>query len=100
MYSIQNYKICVNQSEHNYISNKWYIKYQQYLLFFFQLRTTAFKAYRAILVRHSNFRHQAPPCVSPRESTQRWKVDLWTRNVWEFCLNSDLHVTLKIFYIP
>ena len=28
VYPIQNHKICINQLEHNYISNKWYIKYQ------------------------------------------------------------------------
>jgi len=39
------------------------------------------KAYCAILVRRSNFRHQASPRVSPRESTQRRKVELWARNV-------------------
>jgi hypothetical protein len=31
--------------------------------------------------------------MSPRESTQRRKVELWVRNVREFCLNADLHVT-------
>jgi hypothetical protein len=55
------------------------------LLLFFNLRTAAFKAYCVIWVRHSNFRHQA----SPRESTQRWKAELWARNVREFCLNAD-----------
>jgi hypothetical protein len=39
------------------------------------------KAYCAILVRRSNFRHQASPRESPRESTQRRKVELWARNV-------------------
>jgi len=33
------------------------------------------KAYCAILVRRSNFRHQASPRMSPRESTQRRKVN-------------------------
>jgi hypothetical protein len=37
------------------------------------------KAYCAILVRRSNFRYQASPRVSPRESTQRRKVELWAR---------------------
>jgi hypothetical protein len=60
---------------------------------FFQLRTSAFKAYCAIWVRRFNFRHQASPRVSPRESTQRLKVELWARNVRKFCLNADLHVT-------
>jgi len=46
-----------------------------------QLRTASFKAYCAIWVRHSNFRQQASPCVSPRESTQRQKVELWARNL-------------------
>ena len=41
------------------------------ILYYFQLCTAAFKAYCAILVRRSNFRHQASPRVSPRESTQR-----------------------------
>ena len=31
--------------------------------------------------------------VSPRESTQRRKVELWAKNVREFCLNVDFHVT-------
>jgi len=47
----------------------------------FQLRTAAFKAYSAILVRRSNFRHQASPRVSPRKNTQRRKMELWARNV-------------------
>jgi hypothetical protein len=49
---------------------------------YFQLHTAAFKSYCAIWVRCSNFCHQASPCVSPRESTQRQKVELWARNVW------------------
>jgi len=49
---------------------------------YFQLCTTAFKGFCAIWVRRSNFRHQVSPCVSPHESTQRRKVELWTRNVW------------------
>jgi len=48
---------------------------------YFQLRTAAFKAYYAIWVRRSNFRHQASPRVLPREGTQRRKVELWARNV-------------------
>jgi hypothetical protein len=43
--------------------------------YYFQLRTAAFKAYCAILVRRSNFRHQASPCVSPCYSTQQQKVN-------------------------
>jgi hypothetical protein len=62
---------------------------------YFQLRTAAFKVYCAIWVRRSNFRHQASPHVSPRESTQRRKVELWARNVQKFCLNADLHVTFR-----
>jgi hypothetical protein len=45
------------------------------------IAAVAFKAYCAIWVRRSNFRHQASPRVSPRESTQRPKVKLWARNV-------------------
>ena len=37
----------------------------------FNLRTAAFKAYCAIWVRRSNFRYQASPRVSPRESSRR-----------------------------
>jgi len=59
----------------------------------FNLRTATFKAYCATGLRHSNFRHQASPRVSPRKSTQRRKVELWARIVREFCLNVDLHVT-------
>jgi len=60
-----------------------------FIIIIFNLRTAAFKCYCAILVRRSNFRHQASPHVSPRESTQRRKVELWARNVREFCLNAD-----------
>ena len=62
----------------------------------FNLRTAAFKAYCAICVRRSNFRHQASPRVSPRESTQRRKLEVWPRNVRQFCLNADLHVTFRV----
>jgi len=64
-----------------------------YIIIIFNLRTAAFMAYCAIWVRRSNFRHQASTRVSPRESIQRRKVELWARNVREFCLNADLHVT-------
>ena len=63
--------------------------------FYFQLRTAAFKAYCAIWFRRSNFRHQASPRVSPSESTQRRKVELWARNIRKFCLNAELHVTFR-----
>jgi hypothetical protein len=66
-----------------------------YLFIILNLRIAAFKAYCAIWVRRSNFCHQASPCVSPCESTQRRKVKLWTRNVGEFCLNADIHVRFK-----
>ena len=65
------------------------------LIIIFNLRTAAFKAYCAIWVRRSNFRHQASPRVLPRESTQRRKVELWARNVRKLCLNADLHVTFR-----
>jgi hypothetical protein len=55
------------------------ISYQDIVIF--QLRTAAFKTYCAILVRPSNYRHQTFSRVSPRESTQRRKVELWARNV-------------------
>ena len=51
------------------------------LLLLFSTTHAAFKAYCAIWVRCSNFRHQASPRVSPCESTQRRKVELWARNV-------------------
>jgi hypothetical protein len=56
------------------------------------------KAYCAIWVRRSNFRHQASPRVSPRKSTQRRKVKLWARNIREFFLNVDLRVTFRDFF--
>jgi hypothetical protein len=65
------------------------------IIIIFNLRTAAFKAYCAIWVRRSNFHHQASPSMSPRESTQRRKVELWARNVREFCLNVDFHVTFR-----
>jgi hypothetical protein len=33
--------------------------------------------------------------ASPRESTQRRKVELWVRIVREFCLNADFHVIYR-----
>jgi hypothetical protein len=68
----------------------------QTYLFIFNYALQSFKSYCAIWVRRSNFRHQASPRMSPRESTQRRKVDLWARNVREFCLNADLHVTFTL----
>ena len=64
-------------------------------MFIFNYALQPFKAYCAIWVGHSNFRHQASPRTSPRESTQRWKVELWARNVREFCLNAEFHVTCR-----
>jgi len=64
-------------------------------MFIFNYALQPFKAYSAIWVRRSNLRDQASPRVSPRESTQRRKVELWTRNVQEFCLNADFHVTFR-----
>jgi len=52
-----------------------------YLGFVYTTTHCSFKAYCAILVKRSNFRHQASPRVSPRESAQRRKVELWARNV-------------------
>jgi len=61
----------------------------------FNLHTASFKAYCAIWVRRSNFRHQASPRVSPLESTHRRKVEMWARNVRDFCQNGDFHVTFR-----
>jgi hypothetical protein len=65
------------------------------VVFIFNNALQAFKTYCAIWVRRSNFRHQASPRVSPRESTQRRKLELWAKNVREFCLNADFHVTFR-----
>ena len=73
----------------------WTVKKYHTELFIFNYALQHFKAYCAIWVRHSNFRHQASQRVSLRESTQRRKVELWARNVREFCLNSDCHVTFR-----
>jgi hypothetical protein len=60
-------------------------------MFIFNYALQPFKAYCTIWVRGFNFRHQA----SPRESTQRRKVELCARNIREFCLNFDFHVTFR-----
>jgi hypothetical protein len=65
------------------------------IIIIFNLRAAAFKAYCAIWVRRSNFRYQASPRVSPHKSTQRWKVELWVRNVRKFCLNAEFHITFR-----
>ena len=64
-------------------------------MFIFNYALQPFMAYCSIWVRHSNFRHPASPRVSPRESTQRRKVELWARNVRDYCLNADFHVTFR-----
>jgi hypothetical protein len=67
-----------------------------YYYYYYYLTThCSLKAYCAILVRRSNFCHQASPRVSPCESTQRRKVELWARNVRKFCLNYNFHVTFR-----
>jgi len=86
MYTIYINRVCLVSS----IVNIQYVT-----IIIFNLRTEAFKAYCAIWVRRSNFRHQASPRVSPRESTQRRKVELWARNVRKFCLNADFHFTFR-----
>ena len=65
------------------------------MLLLFSTTHCSLKAYCAILVRRSKFRHQAPPSTPPRESTQRRKVELWARSVRKFCLNADFHVTFR-----
>ena len=65
------------------------------VVIFFNYALQPFKAYCAIWVRRSNFSHQASPRLSPRESTQQRKVELWARNVREFCLNADFHVIFR-----
>jgi hypothetical protein len=65
------------------------------IYFIFNLCTAAFKAYCAIWDRCSNFRHQASPRVSPCKITERRKVELWARYVWDFCLNADFQVTFR-----
>jgi hypothetical protein len=64
-------------------------------MFIFNYALQPFKAYCAIWVKRSNFRHHAFSRVSPRERTQQRKVELWARNVREFCLNADFHVTFR-----
>jgi len=68
-------------------------KYIRLLLF--STTHCSLKAYCTILVRRSNFRHQVSPRVSPRESTQRRKVELWARNVRKLCLNADFLVKFR-----
>jgi len=63
---------------HTYFQDHYYY-YYCYYYYYFQLHTAAFKAYCAIWVRRSNFRHQASPRVSPRETTHRRLVELWAR---------------------
>jgi len=54
---------------------------QSCIIYLYYYALQLLKAYCAIWVRHSNFRHQASPRVSPRESTQRRKVELWAGNI-------------------
>ena len=68
-----------------FLENAWdsslEITSQMRKVFFFNYALQPFKAYCVIWVGRFNFRHQASPRVSQRESTQRRKVELWARNV-------------------
>jgi len=86
-------KLDIHESVHRNTIMKVTNKMQLYR--FFLTTHCSREAYCAILVRRSNFRHQAFQRVSPRDSTQRRKVELWARNVRYFCLNSDFHVTFS-----
>jgi len=78
---------------HDFISRM--VNFTRFFKFIFNYALQPFKPYCAIWVRRSNFRHQVSPSVSPRESTQRRKVELWARNVRQLCLNADLHFTFR-----
>ena len=59
---------------------------------FIQLRTAALRLIVRAWLDVPTF---ASPRVSPCESTQRRKVEVWAKNVPLFCLNADLHVTFR-----
>jgi hypothetical protein len=63
------------------------------LLFFFSIY--ALQPSRFIVRPGLDVPNFASPRVSQRESTTRRKVELWARNVREFCLNCDFHVTFR-----
>jgi hypothetical protein len=65
----------------NYVTTKASRLVTAFTLFVYTLQHCILQAPCARLVRRSNFRHQASPRVSPRESTQRQKVELKARNV-------------------
>ena len=74
-------------------SSSWMPYYLLLLLLLLLFSTYALqpvKAYCAVWVRRFNFRHQASQRVPPRDSTHRRKVELWARNVQEFCLKYRL----------
>jgi hypothetical protein len=79
----------------NLFTKHWRKIFSPYLMFIFKYALQPFTAYCAIWVMRSNFRHQVSPRVSPLESTQRRKVELWVRNVREFCQKDDFHVTFR-----
>jgi len=79
-------------------SNETEVQWKIIIIIIFNLRTATFKAYCAIWFRRSNFRHQASPRVSPRESTERRNVELWARNVRNIFLNADFHFTFWDFF--
>jgi len=53
----------------NYVMNYLFVRFS--LVFIHNYALQHFKAYCAIWIRRSNFRHQASPRVSPHESAQR-----------------------------
>jgi len=81
--------ICKDLKRRKIMTASIYTELYYTFIFIFNYLLQLFKAYCAIWVRCSNFRHQASPCVFPRESTQRRKLEVWARNVREFCLNAQ-----------
>ena len=62
------------------------------VLFYFQITHCSLQG---LLCNLGSTFQLPPPGVSTRVTTQRRKVELWARNVREFCLNSDFHVTFR-----
>jgi len=87
VYKINNNEILLN-------FNSTYLILWHVLFCLYNLRTAALRLIVLSWIDVPTFATRRLHAL-PRESTQRRKVELCTRNVRKFCLNADFHVTFR-----
>jgi hypothetical protein len=75
-----NYQSYHTDMSHHKVNIKLGIFFFYLFIYLYYYTLQPLKAYCAIWIRRSNFRHRAPPRIS-HESTQQQKMEMWARNV-------------------